>query len=132
MQSANSGGGIISRLPIDIIAVVRGTLLGAGFALLGAVLLSVVITLAELDPIPTYLYAFHYVCIALGAALAARNTKRLGWLHGGLVGVLYLLFIAWLFPPGFHLVASASANWLPGILYSFAAGALGGVIGVNA
>lgn len=131
MQTANSGG-IISRLPIDIIAVVRGTLLGAGFALLGAVLLSVIITLAEWDPIPTYLYAYHYVCIALGAAMAAKNTKRLGWLHGGIVGVLYLLFIAWLFPPGFHLIASASANWLPGILYSFVAGVLGGVIGVNA
>lgn len=132
MQSASSSsGGIASRLPIDLIAIARGTLLGAGVALLGALLISLVVTLAEWDPIPSYLYGYHYVSIAIGAALAARNTRRLGWVHGGLVGIVYLLFVAWLFPPGFHLVASAQASWLPGILWSFVAGTAGGVVGVN-
>lgn len=113
-------------------AVVKGTLLSLGVALLASLLLSLVITLASWDPFPSYLEAFHYISIGLGGVLAAKHARTLGWLHGGIVGVIYTVFMAFLFTDGMSFSALLQPEWLLNLLWGFVAGVIGGVLGVNA
>lgn len=129
----NSGGGGAAGLRTFFSpgAIVVGTLLALGAALVGALVLSLAVTLAEWDPIPPSLTLFHYVSVALGAVLAARSAKRFGWLHGGVVGVIYLFIVSALFRPDFAPADALEAAWLVQAWWAFLAGLAGGVVGVN-
>ncbi len=77
---------------------------------------------------PTYYIAL--VVVALGGAYGARRASSLGWVHGGLVGILYALVagvLGGLIFPGGILAAEIGMR----IAIAFLAGAIGGMIGVN-
>lgn len=127
MQTARGGTGMMFAPG----AIVKGTLFSLGIALLSSLLLSLVITLANWDPFPTYLAGFHYISIGLGGVLAARQARKLGWLHGGIVGMIYTLILSFLFTDGMSAGMLLQAEWLLSAVWGFVAGVVGGVLGVN-
>lgn len=131
MQTARGGGGGAGFLFAPG-AVLKGALLSLGVALLASLLLSLIIYLANWENLPSTLNAFHYISIALGGVLAARSAKRLGWLHGGLVGIVYTVALAFLFAEEMSLGALVETEFLLQALWGFLAGVAGGALGVNA
>jgi putative membrane protein (TIGR04086 family) len=131
MLAARSGGGG-GRLGFAPEAVLKGTLVSLGIALIISLVLSTIITLAGWESFPSYLGAFHYISIALGGILAARRARSFGWLHGGAVGILYTVLLAFLFTDGMTFGALLQGKGLLDLLYGLAAGVAGGVLGVNA
>lgn len=131
MQTARSGGGAGAFFAPG--AVVKGTLFSLGVAFFASLLLSFVVYLADWEDPPATLTAFHYISIGLGGVLAARSARRLGWLHGGLVGVVYTLVLTLLFAEGGSVSAQLLApKALYELLWGFIAGVAGGALGVNA
>lgn len=131
MQTARGGGGGSGFLFAPS-AIIKGTLFSLGVALLASLLLSLVVTLADWNNFPPSLLSFHYISIGLGGVLAARSSRRFGWLHGGIVGVIYTLTISILFTDGLASNMFMSPEWLSQALWGFLAGVAGGVLGVNA
>lgn len=129
MQSAR-GGGVGGAFAPG--AILKGTLFSLGVALITALVLSSVITLADWESFPSYLGIFHYISIGLGGLLAARRARNFGWMHGGVVGVLYTVLLAFLFTEGMTLSGLVQGQGLLDLLYGFAAGVIGGILGINA
>lgn len=76
------------------------------------------------------LYYAGVVTVAAGGAVAGRRAETRGWLHGGLAGVGYVLVslaVGSLLFPGAALLAGLGGK----LATAFAAGAVGGVVGVN-
>jgi putative membrane protein (TIGR04086 family) len=68
--------------------------------------------------------------IAFGGMLAAKSSKKVGWLKGGITGVVYVLFafmISSLFGGSILMGSIIFSDILLGVI----AGAVGGIIGVN-
>lgn len=77
------------------------------------------------------LYYVGFGVVIFSGLVASRAARRLGWLHGGLAGMtaatLAMLLLALLFPGGL-----STAEVFRQAALAFGAGAVGGVIGVNA
>lgn len=112
-------------------AIIRGAALSFGVSFLGAVLLGLAVSLTAWEGFSFDLRGFSYVSVALGGMLAAKRSRRFGWLHGGGVGLLYFLLSAALFQGDFEWAHLLTGQYLLKALGSFGAGALGGVLGVN-
>lgn len=127
------GGVGESRSParFSIGAVIGGAFLGFAVTFAGAVLMGLAVSLTAWEGFAADLHWFSYVSIAIGGMLAGKRSRRVGWLHGGLVGVLYFAVSASLFQSGFAWGDLLTAQWLTRAFWSFAAGALGGALGVN-
>ncbi len=79
---------------------------------------------------PDALYkGFNLLATLAGGFAAGRRAKRLGWLHGGLAGIGYMLLAAWILAPGAMLDPLVTSSGLASLAYGFLAGALGGVLG---
>lgn len=76
------------------------------------------------------LQVLNLVVIAAGGFYGGRTTRRLGWLHGGLIGIVYVLLVSWMLAPEFGWTALVSWPWLREALFAFLAGAVGGIVGV--
>ncbi len=76
------------------------------------------------------LYYLGLLTVVAGAAYGARRASRLGWLHGGFVGLVAatvaMLLSALGFPGGL-----ATGDVFRQALLAFLAGCIGGIIGVN-
>lgn len=127
------GGAAGGRSParISIGAVFGGTCLGFAVTFAGAVLMGLAVSLTAWEGISADLHWFSYVSIAIGGMLAGRRSRRVGWLNGGLVGILYAAVTALAFQSGFSPGDLFTAGWLAKAFWSFVAGAAGGVLGVN-
>ncbi|WP_248927369.1 TIGR04086 family membrane protein [Paenibacillus hamazuiensis] len=77
-----------------------------------------------------YAYGIHALSLFVGGLTAGRRSETRGWYHGGLLGLLYstiIFIVAFLaYDAGF----SKQTLILLGL--TFASGAIGGIIGVNA
>lgn len=115
---------------------IKGILYGFLFTLIATLIISAAIalvlaltTLTETG-VSGATYYLALLTVALGGAFGARRAPAMGWLHGALVGVLYALVIGLVggvvFPGG--LIAADLGRR---ILVAAAAGAIGGIIGVN-
>ncbi|MBO8140952.1 MAG: TIGR04086 family membrane protein [Firmicutes bacterium] len=114
---------------------VGSVLQGVGAAFVLALLLSAAVGLAvawtpRWDASDGLLKGLNLVAVAAGGFYAGRRTKRLGWLHGGLVGLVYVLLVTWMMVPEFGLAQLATVVWLREALYACLAGGAGGVAGV--
>jgi len=119
-----------TRLP-SAVPVLSGLLwaaiwLGAGTLLISLLLAGSALEETKLVPWTFGVHAFAAFC---GGFVAARRAGRKGWYFGTLTGVLYLL--------GVLIVSflAVDADWSPRValaaLATGAAGALGGMLGVN-
>ena len=112
-------------------AIAKGTCFSLLVTLLGATFLGLAVSLTEWEGIGAGLDGFAYVSIALGGMFAARQGRRLGWLHGIGVGLVYYAVTTLFFHGDFSLSKTLSSEWLLGALWAAIAGAIGGVVGVN-
>lgn len=108
---------------------------GVGLAFLSALALALVLGLATAwtaawAPSDGLLRVLNLLVIAAGGFYGGRKTKRLGWLHGGLIGFAYVLLVSWMLAPQFGWAVLISGPWLLEGLYAFLSGAAGGVLGV--
>jgi len=127
---SKSGQGDVG-IPFSVGAVVKGLLLSFGVTLLVAALLGIAVSLTQWEGIASGTYWFAYVSIALGAMLAARHGRKLGWLHGVAVGILYFLVSVVVLQPDFQWAALAAGPSLMKATGCVASGLVGGVVGVN-
>ncbi|MBE3583010.1 MAG: TIGR04086 family membrane protein [Limnochordaceae bacterium] len=73
-----------------------------------------------------WLRVLNLSAIGVGAVVTGRRTRRLGWLHGLAVGVLYAILVAWWVGYGIHIFSPPLVTWL---VLAFLVGALGGMVG---
>lgn len=112
-----------------------GVLQGVGFTFVGALACALLIGLAVAwtptwDASDSLLKTVNVIIVAAGGLYAGRKTRRLGWLHGGLSGLVYIMLVSWMTGPDFGWAQLATVDWLRDGLLAFVAGAVGGVIGV--
>lgn len=112
-----------------------GVLQGVGFTFVGSLVCALLIGLAVAwtptwDASDGLLKTVNLLAVAAGGLYAGRKVQRLGWLHGGLSGLVYILLVSWMVGPEFGFAQLATAFWLREALYAVVAGAVGGVIGV--
>jgi len=119
-----------TRLP-SAVPVLSGLLwaaiwLGAGTLLLSILLTGSALEETELTPWTFGVHAFAAFC---GGFVAARRAGRKGWYFGAVTGVLYMLCV--LIISFLAVDAAWSLRVLAMALLTGAAGAVGGMLGVN-
>ncbi|MCR4430777.1 MAG: TIGR04086 family membrane protein [Tepidanaerobacteraceae bacterium] len=82
------------------------------------------------DMIPKFVVAVSALSIAISGIHATRDIDRYGWLHGGLIGLLYVTILLIL---GFFLIPSASygLTTVVDLVMGFTVGMMAGAIGTN-
>jgi len=125
------GGGGASGKPFRATVVLQGV----GFALAASLAASLVLGLfiawtPAWDAPDSLLKILNVLAVVGGGVYAGRKARRLGWLHGALAGLVYLLLVTWMVTPHFSWAQLGSAAWLRDALLACGAGALGGILGV--
>ncbi|MFH5182259.1 TIGR04086 family membrane protein [Paenibacillus sp. TAB 01] len=108
-----------------------GLMFAMVFMLIGTLLTSLLMLATSLQESSLFAYtmSIHGIAMFIGGIVSGKRSESKGWYHGGVLGIVYTL-IVWLI--GFLAYdAGFSAQTLYLALLSFAAGALGGMIGVN-
>ena len=115
-----------------IIAVLKGSLIAIVITLVFFTLFAVVIKVADMQEsiIPPVVQVVRTLCIAFGRLLAARASKKMGWLKGAITGILYIFF-AFVISSLFGESNFMGSLILSDLLLGAVAGAVGGIIGVN-
>lgn len=124
------GGGARPQNGFSARAVASGTLLSVVATFLGGLVIGLVVSLTHWSEAPRSLLSFGYLSIAVGGVLAGKIARRTGWLHGGLVGIAYMVITA-LLPGDGALEALTSVRFITGASLGFVVGAVGGMLGVN-
>ena len=116
----------------DIIAVLKSSLVAIIITLICFTLFAVIIKVADMQEtiIPPVVQVVRTLSIALGGMLAARASRKMGWLKGGITGVVYILW-AFLISSLFGGSTFMGTLIFSDLLLGAVAGAVGGVIGVN-
>lgn len=113
-----------------ILALTQGLLLSVLVTMLGSGLCGLVISLTNWEGTSAALQSINYLSIAVGGLLAGRLAGKTGWMHGGLVGLLYML-VANMLLSGEGIAGLGVAVFSLRLLAGFLAGAIGGMLGVN-
>ncbi len=118
---ALSGRAVVVGLVVTLVTVVIVSLIMS---------LLIYVTQMSEGTVAGAIYYLGMVCVALGAAVSGRRARRLGWLHGGLVGFLYAagsLGLTFVVAPGPMIMGEILGR----IGAVSLVGVLGGIIGVN-
>ncbi len=120
-----------SLLQIALV-IVKSSIIAVVVTLICFIIFALVIKLFNLQEtiIPAVVQVIRTICIALGGLLAARFSRRKGWLTGALTGLLYIVW-AFLISGFFGDDMSMTSVVFSDILLGIVAGTVGGVIGVN-
>lgn len=108
-------------------ALLWGLVFAFGLLLATAAVMGSVAHFSPWQATPGALETAGYGSIALAGWLAARRAPRAGWLHGGIVGLLFLLTASWLLVPEFPWLHWVSPSGLVRAALAFLAGAAGGM-----
>lgn len=112
-------------------ALVNGIALAVAVTILCTFLISLLAALTSWDGASRSIYSFAYISVAAGGLVAGRRAGRIGWLHGAIVGIVYMLLIL-LFSGRAAVALLGFSGLLVRLLAAFATGAVGGMLGVNA
>lgn len=110
-------------------ALLKGIILSLASALILSLIVGIVFTIGSWHTMPRALMAVHYVCIGLGSVIAARQAGRVGWLHGGVIGILYSFLLLLLFHDG--SVSMFTTAHFSDMAWSFIVGGVAGMVGIN-
>lgn len=116
----------------DIIAILKSSIIAIIITLVCFAIFAIIIKVADLQEtiIAPVVQVIRTLSIAFGGMLAAKSSKKVGWLKGGITGVVYVLFafmISSLFGGSILMGSIIFSDILLGVI----AGAVGGIIGVN-
>src|SRR5690554_3433227 len=116
---------------VRLLSVLQGVGLAFAAAVVGALVLGLVAAWAPVwDPSDGLLKAINVAAVAAGGVYAGRKALRLGWLHGGAAGLLYVVLATSMTGQPVSLARLATAAWLKDAALAFGAGAAGGMAGV--
>ena len=127
--SSRQGSGSVAG---DIIAILRSSFIAIIISLICFTIFAAIIKLADMQEsiITPVVQVVRTLSIAFGGMLAARASRKMGWLKGCITGILYI-FLAFIISSlfgDFHIMGSLIFSDL---LLGAVAGAVGGIIGVN-
>lgn len=112
--------------------LLSGLLYAFVFMGIATVVVSLLVMLADQDEsaLTGYAYGIHAAAILVGSFMSGKRAGFKGWYYGGILGFLYAL-IVWVV--GFlSLDRGIDIRTLLFVAASFLAGAIGGIVGVNA
>ncbi|MNI44755.1 hypothetical protein D3C73_991480 [compost metagenome] len=111
---------ILSGLVYALVMLTIGTIVTS---------LILLLTSTQESSLPTLTRILHGVSLFVGGWVAGKRAEHRGWYYGGMLGIVYSVLI---FIVGF-LAFDAGLNLqsLQLVSIAFAAGALGGILGVN-
>jgi len=114
------------------LVIVKSSIIAVVITLICFIIFAMVIKLFSLQEtiIPAVVQVIRTICIALGGLLAARTSKKKGWLSGAFTGLLYIVW-AFIISGFFENDMSMTKLVFSDILLGIVAGAIGGIIGVN-
>lgn len=126
MDSTDSAKSYRIRSPI-----MSGLLYAMFFLLLAVLLFSLLlfVTRTGEKELNSWMFVVHGVCTLCGGFAAGKRSISKGWYIGGLTGVLYGVLIALVGFLAYDAIGWSRVVLL--LLICFAAGALGGIVGVN-
>ena len=117
--------------PLIASPLLAGVLFSMIWLAVGALLLSLLLHFSNMkeSDLTSYALAVHAVSSFVGGLASGKRSERKGWYNGSLLGLLYGLIIIIIS----FLASNASLSWYSALLLGavFAAGAFGGMIGVN-
>lgn len=112
-------------------SVLQGVGLTFVLALASALVIGLVVAWTPTwDASDTLLKTVNVLAVVAGGLYAGKKARRLGWLHGAVSGLVYIVLVTWMVGPDFSLAQLATAAWLQDAALALAAGAVGGVLGV--
>ncbi|NLJ65897.1 MAG: TIGR04086 family membrane protein [Clostridiales bacterium] len=116
----------------DIIAILKSSIIAIIMTLVCFAIFAIIIKVADLQEtiIAPVVQVIRTLSIAFGGMLAAKSSKKLGWLKGGITGVVYVL-LAFMISSMFGGSIFMGSVIFSDILLGVIAGAVGGIIGVN-
>lgn len=118
---------------IKFFTVLKAVLIAylASIILFAVLALTLYFTKLSEEIIPAAVIIISSICILLSGVFTTRKVKQLGWLHGGLIGGLYVLI---LFMIGMIFIPNSSKiniTSLFDIALGFILGVISGMVGVN-
>jgi len=129
-DGAGGGGRPVITDSLSLRGILTGFLLSLLAAVCGSFLATLVVIIGDWEAnLEITFRIFSCLSIAFGGLAAGKRANAYGWLHGGIVGVLYVGLFIILFGQGAetHFISLLSLQLLTGFVF----GAIGGVIGVN-
>lgn len=113
-------------------AIAAGVVMTFALTVIVSAILAVAITVTDITEghVSGVLYYIGLLTTAVGGGVASRRASSRGWLHGGLVGIIYVvvsLAVGLIIFPGTAIFFEAGRK----LAVAFIAGALGGVVGLN-
>ncbi|HHY38473.1 MAG TPA: TIGR04086 family membrane protein [Clostridia bacterium] len=118
--------------PLDAASILKGLIFTLAIVVISAVVLSLVVYTTNMTErsLPLIFKLISTFSIAFGGAVAARKAHARGWLHGGLVGIAFVV-LCFFFSYAFHAQGITLASIGKEFVLALISGIVGGVIGVN-
>lgn len=117
---------------LQITAILKGLVACFACLIILSLILGFIISLNDSlgdDLMNRVLMIINYTAIFIGGVMAARWAQTKGWLHGGLVGLIYMLIV--IFIGSKYVQVAMGFEVLLRVISGFLTGVLGGVLGVN-
>lgn len=125
---AQSGRGASGQPRLSPVAIVWGLVLAFGLTMAAGAAMGLTAAWSAWDVSPGALRGAAYGSVAAAGFYAARRSRGWGWLHGGLVGVLFLVVGSLALVPGFGLGQLASGAGVARLALAFVVGSVGGMM----
>lgn len=122
----------ISKDKNNIIKIIKGSVISIIITLIALTIYAAILSytsVSETTMVPVVL-TITGISILIGSSMSSISIKRQGIINGGLVGLIYILFIyilSSIISTGFSL----NANSIIMIIVAILTGMIGGIIGVN-
>lgn len=116
----------------SIVNLIRGTVISILLTLIFLMVYAALLSYTNIseDTMTPVILVITGVCILIGSSISSINLKKQGMINGGLVGLIYVLFlyiISSIFLSGFAL--TSKTIWM--IIIGIVTGMIGGIIGIN-
>lgn len=116
----------------NLINIIKGTIISILLTIIFLMIYAALLSYTNIseDTMTPVILVITGVCILIGSSISSINLKKQGMINGGLVGLIYVLFlyiISSIFLSGFAL--TSKTIWM--IIIGIVTGMIGGIIGIN-
>lgn len=120
------------RRTLRITAILKGLVACFAFLIVMSLILGFIFSVNDSvreEAMDRVLMVVNYTAIFIGGIMGARLAQTKGWLHGGLVGIIYMVIV--IFIGSRYISVAFGLEIFLRITSGFLTGVLGGVVGVN-
>lgn len=116
----------------NLINIIKGTIISILLTIIFLMIYAALLSYTNIseDTMTPVILVITGVCILIGSSISSINLKKQGMINGGLIGLIYVLFlyiISSIFLSGFAL--TSKTIWM--IIIGIVTGMIGGIIGIN-